>query len=275
MGDDMGLAEIAVLTKTLYDLSDFRISLGNRIRAYGMEDIWYVDQFKDLKSMEYQYEKQLKKLLIENDFGDMLDVKGIGVRTVGSIVMFTIESERIKDDAGKFVETMFKNNLKSFRGLRSLWHYAGLHVVCANCGLTDAGCKNVRHVQVVKFAKVGEKPKIMEYIGCGNFVPTAAKLRKGKPVNWNEAFRKRLLSIGSQMFRIRGSPYRHIYDEEREKAKEKHPDWSKGRTFNHAKRLMVKQLLKDFYNAYLREEDNHEENDSQKNFVPPLRGLRG
>ena len=244
----MTLRELALMSKSLYDLSDNRIAMSQRVWQYGLtENPFWSDQIKALKKQERILQEAIEEEAIEMGFGDMMRVKGVGPRTVGGIVMHIIKTERIYHKNGKYKKTVFLDELKDFPSIASLWHYAGFHVVCANCGCTDRVCRNKETITT----GLGEKKN--KYTGCGNFVPTAAKKRRGKPVDWDNKFRSRLLSIASSLFRT-GGPYSDIYKEERVKAIEKHPDWSKGRTFNHAKRRMIKRLLKDFWEAYLKED---------------------
>ena len=227
-GVDMPLVNIALLTRSLYDIAHARISLNNRIRAYNLQtDTDWKSRKKTLEHLEYEYEKHLEKQLEQTTYSPMLDVKGIGSRTVGGLIMHLIETERIEDSNGKYKQTLFHNTLKHFDGVRSLWHYAGFHLRCKHCGLAENKCE------------------------CDNAEFVAAKKRRGLPVDWNETFRQWLLGVSSQLIRCMNGPYRQIYEEERAKSEEYHPDWSKGHHFNHAKRLMVKQLLKDFYGNFL------------------------
>jgi len=248
------LDDVALLTKTLYDITEFRISLANRMRQYGLADQpfqWWPDRLKEVKAMERDFQKELKDRLSKAGFDKFMDIKGIGPRVAGAIIMYVVKTERLHDEKGKYIGTRFYDEFMKFKGARSLFHYAGLIPICKYCGLTESQCVNEQSVIV----RVGKEDK--EFIGCGDYEAKAAKERRGKPVTWNPSFRKRLLSLASSLFRT-GGPYADIYKRERAKAEESHPDWAKGARFNHAKKMMMRQLLKDFYFEYLKGEGEDE-----------------
>lgn len=244
----MGVKDIAILTKTLYDVQSLKIALAARMRAYSLENKQeYKDTLKELKSREGRCVRILKQELIDGGYGHMLEISGVGPKTVGSLVMYTAKTERICDKKGKYKFTRIHDELKIFPSAVSLRHYAGLHVVCKNCGCVEPICKSKGTTSYMR----GDNEH--KFTGCGNFVPAAARKLRGKPMDWNDKLRSRLLSIGSSMYRVKG-PYRDIFREKRAKAIEKHPDWTKGHTFNYAKRATLVQLLNHFYKLYLRED---------------------
>jgi len=191
LGSASLIREIALRTKGYYDVQAVRIAEANRIRQYGIaEPLW----FKDIRKIERLILRELKKRIEQTPYASMLQIKGIGPLIIGGLLMHTYN---------------FPNDQPcGFNGVRSLWHYAGQHVV-------------------------------------DNKAP---KERRGQKVDWSSRFRKWLIRVGQALIRSKG-PYRQIYDEERLRSEKNplHVDWNKGHHFNHAKRLMVKQLLKDWF----------------------------
>jgi len=252
------LVEIALVAKTLYDLTDNRISLVNRMGAYNLrKNLTWKSYLERMVALEKMYEKKLIDLITQTEYASALNVKGFGPRIVGGLIMHLIATERIyhktkkdKNKNPKYLGTRFLNELRSFNSFQSLNHYAGQHLRCRNCGFSQKDC-------FVKVTKTMVNKKT--YTGCGKCKEVGleiAKLRKGKPIDWNEGFRKWLLGIRTSLFRssAKDAPYQIIYTQNLQKSmgNPDRADWTELHHKNHAKRLMIRQLLKDFYNNYMR-----------------------
>jgi len=241
------LVEIALTTKSLYDLTANRITLSSRMRQYGLKtNLDWQEILKQYIHLEREYEKKLVELINQTKFAPMLKVKGLGARIAGGLIMHLIKSERIysktktdKNGDPRYVGTKFLDELRSFNSFQSLIHFAGQHQRCKNCGYSQKDCK------------------------CGKLELVIAKERRGFPVDWSPTFRKWLLNIASSLYRSSASdaPYEIIYKQALQKSLQNpnHVNWDKKNPKNthhknHARRIMIRQLLKDFYNNFMRNE---------------------
>lgn len=72
--------------------------------------------------------------------------------------------------------------------------------------------------------------------------PTADKLVKGVPAQFNRRLKTVCFLIGRSMLMV-NSPYRRLYDEAKAKYHDTHPEWTKGHRHHAARRYMVKIFL--------------------------------
>ena len=101
----------------------------------------------------------------------------------------------------------FIGDHRRFKGLRSLWHYCGLHVVN------------------------GEAPK----------------RAKGVKVDWNPRFRTLMWQIGKSLIMRKNPRYYPLYVEYKRAEAEKHPELTKLHIHNRALRKVQKDFLKDLW----------------------------
>lgn len=91
-------------------------------------------------------------------------------------------------------------------------------------------------------ARFENPSKLWKYFGLDVVDGKARRRRRGEKMTWNPFAKVLAWKIGESFVKKPGF-FRQMYLEEKEKAKEKHPDWTKGHVHNHAKRVVAKRFL--------------------------------
>jgi len=95
-------------------------------------------------------------------------------------------------------------------------------------------------------ARFSNPSKVWKYFGLDVVDGKARRRKKGEKLTWNPFAKVLAWKIG-EAFVKQGKFFREMYLEEKEKAKRKHPDWSKLHIHNHAKRVVAKRFLALFW----------------------------
>jgi hypothetical protein len=226
-GDSVSIIyeKLMVDVKCLMDLQKLEIKIGNILQARtGVREGYLLEHIKRLKRM---VEDELKGLLeqfpIYRCF--LSNVKGMGIINSAKLLYYiyprmpttpTFKTTRwVKGGKVEVVE------IKKYRGLRSLYHHAGLHV-----------------------EENGEAPAI----------------KRGGKCDWNPEFRVLCLGVIGRNLVFVKDRYFLLYRQFKAEEEKKHPDLPKKRIHRRALRKMVKQFLKDLWRAWteLKEVDGND-----------------
>lgn len=106
--------------------------------------------------------------------------------------------------------------------------------------------------------------KLWQYAGHGD--PARSKLRKGQPVEHNPTAKMRTRLIASSCIKQSHSPYRAVYDREREKWADR--DTTDLHKHNHALRVVGKAMLLDLWREARNLRGDHRTSDDHTTHVP-------
>lgn len=176
-GNEALLSDLKLVTRLYYESQESRKRIANRVKAYGDLDIpvpMADSALDDCSALEDKFQRYVVQMLKHNGFYNawLKHIKGIGPMLGASLIAEIGEIGR-------------------FRHVRSLWHYAGLHVVDGK----------------------------------------ATKKKRGQKSTWNGRLRTTAWKCASQFVTTRGSFGRRLYDDHKaeEVAKnEAKPDRPKG-----------------------------------------------
>jgi hypothetical protein len=206
--------KLMVDVKGFMDLQKLEIKIGNILQARtGVRAGYLLEHIKHLKKM---VEDELKSLLEQFPIYKVFlsNVKGMGVVNSAKLLYYiyprmpttpTFKTTRwVKGGKVEVVE------IKKYRGLRSLYHHAGLHV-----------------------EENGEAPAV----------------KRGGKCDWNPEFRVLCLGVIGRNLLFAKDYYFLLYRQFKSEEEKKHPNLSKKRIHRRALRKMVKQFLKDLWGA--------------------------
>jgi len=189
--------DLKLLTRQFYAAQDQRKAAGNQLYAYnalGLETPYTQQALEEAKEYEEHLLKHIRALLKVNPFYNawLKHIKGVGPLMAASLI----------SEIG---------SVDKFPGPRSLWAYAGLHVVDGK----------------------------------------APKRAKGVKSNWNPTLRTTCWKLGGQFVKAKTSLGRQLYDGYKGYYIEKdNPSLSKGQIDNRARRKVVKAFLRCMWAAW-------------------------
>lgn len=203
--------EISFWAKELEEAMKERTRVMNRVRQFGITPQSYVKAVKDREKLA---KKNLKENLKRTKYISLTNIPGVGETTVGNLVRYTRDNKRIVKN-GKYVGTQMSTNPKPYPGARSLVHHAGFH----------------------------NDPE----------TGRAAKRKRGEQIDFNQRFKSSMLRWSNSVWKLRKGPYWKIMKKAYEKSLKNpnHSDWTDPHHKAHARRIGIKELLKDFYGNYL------------------------
>jgi hypothetical protein len=208
--------KLMVDVKCLMDLQKLEIKIGNILQARtGVREGYLLEHIKRLKKMvEDELKSLIEQFTIYNVF--LSNVKGMGVVNSAKLLYYiyprmptTPTFKTRKWVKGKKLEVV---EIKKYRGLRSLYHHAGLHVVN------------------------GEAPTV----------------KRGGKCDWNPKFKGLCLGIIGRNLLFAKDYYFLLYRQFKAEEEKKHPELPKKRIHRRALRKMVKQFLKDLWGAWMK-----------------------
>lgn len=164
-------------------------------------------------------------------------VKGIGER-LGGMLIGLIDIEKCNTPS-------------------ALWRFAGLAVVCAECGKASlvTACLSCKiPVRVSEQACPRCQGPITRADWCTNCQKVTAgrgeRRVKGEKLAYNNILKKTSYLIGRQFIMQAVQPYEGLYRKWREEADLRHPDWPPGRRDNLARRKMIKLFLEHLWRRW-------------------------
>lgn len=189
--------DLKLLTRQFYAAQDQRKAAGNQLWAYnalGLETPYTQKALDEAKEYEEHLQKHIQALLKVTPFYQawLKHVNGVGPLIAASLI----------SEIG---------SVDKFPGPRSLWAYAGLHVVDGK----------------------------------------APKRKKGEKSNWNPTLRMACWKLGTAFVRATNGLGRQLYDEYKAYYTAKdNPSLSKGQIDNRARRKVVKDFLRCMWAAW-------------------------
>jgi hypothetical protein len=208
--------KLMVDVKCLMDLQKLEIKIGNILQARtGVRKGYLLEHIRRLKKMvEDELKNLIEQLPIYNVF--LSNVKGMGVVNSAKLLYYiyprmpttpTFKTARwVKGGKVEVVE------IKKYKGLRSLFHHAGLHVVN------------------------GEAPTV----------------KRGGKCDWNPKFKGLCLGVIGRNLLFAKDYYFLLYRQFKAEEEKKHPELPKKRIHRRALRKMVKRFLKDLWGAWMK-----------------------
>jgi hypothetical protein len=216
-GDSVSIIyeKLMVDVKCLMDLQRLESKIGNILQARtGVRAGYLLEHIKRLKKMvEDELKSLLEQFSIYNVF--LSNIRGMGVVNSAKLLYYiyprmpaTPTFKTTRWVKGKKLEVV---EIKKYKGLRSLYHHAGLHAVD------------------------GKAPTV----------------KQGEKCDWNPEFRGLCLGIIGRNLLFAKDRYFLLYRQFKAEEEKRHPDLPKKRIHRRALRKMVKRFLKDLWGMWM------------------------